>query len=655
MSHLTRMIRPSAHDAPTANEKDRGGILVFVLVTVLICSLIAVPMLGYIVTVFRSGEVQVNRAQAIELANGGTWVALSNQDDLYEQCTGGALTSSLANVSTTCEVLDTDTLRPATEMPFHLAALQAGQTIPTPFDTADTYVNPNTSRPGGTPGAWLTTPDWTAESTEGKVWLPELPVQSISWGGQRDTTMLPGTQDPNYSSCRVFFPGTFTGPITIAEPAYFTSGVYYFTEPITLEDGADVVVGNGSEVGCTSDFEAISSATSVPDPLNMSGLGGTIVLGERGRITVNDDGSGDIRFAINQRYVSALETSVVASSDVAIISVNGDHEPFVGAETLGNDLDLDVLAVPASRVGTEGSPLASDSDYRPSTLTPKPTEPDAPINVVAETFRGSGSSSTRGQVKVEWDVPNANGSLITGYVATDSASGSSCSPGAPIAPANNVRPSCTIFGLSNNTDPQITVTASNAIGDSPASSVVASNRVRFGNPGRSPLIQGPADPTGASVMPHSDGLLVSWTAPGTTGRMLTTGYRVTATPTPSGPPITCEGRWDDVSCVLPLPTGLTPDPDYVIEVSTLNNEERRAWRQHLPARPSWRGTSTSSGRPRHLRRGLPIRWHHESRLRSSTSRRRPAPASTSRSTATSLSRRAGSRFPPPTRRRQLFA
>ncbi len=56
-----------------------------------------------------------------------------------------------------------------------------------------------------------------------------------------------------------------------------------------------------------------------------------MVLDERGRITVNDSSASNICFAINQRYVSALETSVAASSDVAIISVNGDHEPFVGS------------------------------------------------------------------------------------------------------------------------------------------------------------------------------------------------------------------------------------------------------------------------------------------------------------------------------------
>ncbi len=580
MSRPTRIQRTDQFASRIDRRDDTGAVLMFVLVTVLICSLIAIPMLGYIMSVFRAGEVQVNRAQAIEFANGGTWVALSNQDDLYEQCDGGLLTSSLDGVETTCDVIDFDTLRPPTEMPYYVSTVQATKTVPAPFDTADTYANPNTV---GNAGAWLATPDWTKDSTFGKVWLPELPVRSTSSSTDRITSMPPGTQDPNFSSCRVFFPGTFTTPITIAEPAYFTSGVYYFTEPIVLQDGADVVFGNGSEIGCTTDFEAIALAAAVPDPLNMSGLGGTIVLGERGRITVDDSGTGNVRFAINQRYVSALETSVVASSDVAIISVNGDHEPFVGAPNLGADLALDVLNVPASRVGTEGSPIATDSNYRPSVLTPKPTEPDAPTNVVGETLQATGGSSTRGLVKVTWDVPNANGSIITSYTATDT-NGLSCTTTAP--PATTVRPSCTISGYQHNQYPQISVVAGNVIGSSPASTAITPSRVRFTNSGTVPTVSAPANPSSPLLTPHSDGLLASWTPPATTGRMLTTGYRITATPTVTvlaipplvvnttvlGTPVSCEARWDETSCLLSLPTPAPLLTTYNIQMRTLNVE-----------------------------------------------------------------------------------
>ena len=236
-----------------------------VLVLMLISALIVVPLINYTMAVSRAAQVEVNKARSVQLARGGFWVALSYQEDLYDMCNGGSFPSSLPDVDTTCTVLRTDTLRPIAKVPAHIAVVQAdtgGGTpaaVPPAIVTGGSYLNPNTPADEST---WLATPDWTTASEATKVWLPELPVQSTSGGGTRDTTMLPGTQDPLYASCRVFFPGTFSTPITIAEPAYFASGVYYFTEPITLENGADVVVGNGADGGCTTDFEAVASATT---------------------------------------------------------------------------------------------------------------------------------------------------------------------------------------------------------------------------------------------------------------------------------------------------------------------------------------------------------------------------------------------------------
>ncbi len=273
---------------------------------------------------------------------------------------------------TTCVVLDTENLRPNSELPYAVATVQADSPVPPELVTDETYTNPNTA---AQPDAWLTTPDWTAAPTEEKVWLPQLPVQATSADGNRQTTMLPGSMSPPYTTCDVFFPGTFTSPITLgAHPRTSHRASITSPRPIVLADGADVVVGNGTEFGCTTDFEAISFASSVPDPLNMSGLGGTFVLGGNARITVQDAGTDDIRFAINQRYVSSDETSVAASSDVAIVSVNGQHEPFLPGEGFGQDFFFaGASAVPASTVGTDGNPSATDSDYLPSVLTVKPT------------------------------------------------------------------------------------------------------------------------------------------------------------------------------------------------------------------------------------------------------------------------------------------
>ena len=584
--------------ARRTKQRDEGSTLVLVLVLVLVSALIVVPLINYTATVSRAAQVEVDKARSVQLARGGFWVALNNQQDLYNLCNGGALPSSLPGVGTTCTVLRTDTLRPSEKVPAHIAVLQAdigdgtAAVVPAAIVTGGSYVNPNTP---ADESAWLVGPDWTTDSTATKVWLPELPVQSTSGGGTRDTTMLPGTQDPLYPSCRVFFPGTFSTPITIAEPTYFTSGVYYFTEPITLENGADVVVGNGAAGGCTTDFEAVASAASVPNPLNMSGLGGTFAFGEGARLVVDDTvGAGDIRLAINQRYVSPEEASVIASSNVSIISVNGNHAPFNPVDptdVLGTDLTVDgVIAVPLSRVDDpiddphdpSDDPLATDAGYLPSVHSPKPIPPDwnglaAPTAIPLRT----GAANFDAAATITWPPANANGSLITNYVVTGTWTGVgqdpgagpfTCSPTVPTLPDTSIQSSCTITGLRHRSRFTFDVVAANTYGDS---SAATSNAIRprarpngSGTIAADPLITAPLAPQNMAVgNVYSDGLEITWdpVLPPDDGNSPVTTYVVTASPaaTPLDPSddVTCPPVWwDETSCVLPLTDTVLPLP-----------------------------------------------------------------------------------------------
>ena len=595
---MTTGRRPRTHRA----QRDEGSTLVLVLVLVLISALIVVPLVNYTMTVSRAAQVEVDKARSVQLARGGFWVALSYQEELYDLCTGGAFPSSFADVNTTCTVLRTDTLRPIERVPAHIAVLQAdigdgtAAIVPAAIVTAGSYTNPNTV---ADESAWLSTPDWTTDSTATKVWLPELPVQSTSGGGTRDTTMMPGTQDPLYTSCRVFFPGSFTTPITIAEPAYFASGVYYFTEPITLENGADVVVGNGAEGGCTTDFEAVAAAATVPDPLNMSGLGGTFVFGDNARLVVDDTaGAGDIRFAMNQRYVSTDDASVTASSNVSIISVNGNHAPFDPtdpSDVLGTDLTVDgVIAVPLSRVDDPiddphdptDDPRATDAGYLPSFHTPKPVPPDwngltAPTAVALRTGGGTYDAAAT----ISWPPANANGSLITNYVVIGTWTGIgsnpgpgpfTCSPFVPTLPNTSLQPSCTISGLRHNSQFTFDVVATNAYGNSAAAT---SNAIRphtvpigTGSIPADPLIVAPSAPQNIAVgQVYSDGVEITWDtvlAP-VDGNSAVTTYVVTASPaaTPLDPSddVTCPPVWwDETSCVLPLTDTAFPVDDFYL-------------------------------------------------------------------------------------------
>lgn len=549
-------------DTSTRRRNDDGGILPMALLFIAFAALISIPLLNYAVSVLDAGQVQSDKSEGVEYARGGTYIALSHETDLYDMCVGGELPSSLEDVTVECDVLEIEQLRPIEEVPYHVATVLADTQVPTALATGDEYVNPNTA---GDPAAWITAGDTSEVSEQDKVWLPQLPVQSTSSGDTRDTQMAAGTWDIGYSSCRVLFPGTFDVPLTFDSPTYLVSGVYYFADAVTLLPGADVVVGDGAAVGCTTDFEAVASAIDVPDPLNVSGLGGTIVLGGEGRIEVDDStGSGDVRFVVNRRYVSPDETSVLASEDVSIISVNGAHEPLLTGETAGDALSVPGLNyVPASTVGTDGSPLAVSEGYEASVHTYRPGVPDAPTSVTVEGYQ-QGVSTSDGRVVVTWDEPAHNGSRITGYVASDQW-GNQCSPATPTAPDYTIQLACTIAaGYSDGSQPQVAVVAVNGVGTSdPSASVTLASSISSSTP----VYSRPSQPLNlVAANMYSDGMEVSWDAPASPGELPISGYRVLIEDALFGGTIaSCDAWFDETSCFVPLGAGDGPLLDIIVE------------------------------------------------------------------------------------------
>lgn len=141
------------------------------------------------------------------------------------------------------------------------------------------------------------------------------------------------------------------------------------------------------------------------------------------------------------------------------------------------------------------------------------TVPAAPSVVTA--------TGGNGQVTVDWDAPGDGGSAITQYTVTLTGAGGPFTQ--VVAAPATVH---TFTGLANFQTYSATVTATNAVGTSPASAPVTANT------GPTPA------PSNVTATAGDGQATVSWTPADTTGL---TGYRVTATPTAGAPIVALTG------------------------------------------------------------------------------------------------------------------
>ena len=240
-------------------------------------------------------------------------------------------------------------------------------------------------------------------------------------------------------------------------------------------------------------------------------------FGPRGENVTVDDGRGP-------RTASLTAGSFVAGAWV--------HVPVtVGA---GGSV---LITIDRTASGTTNAVLSGLFLGGGATPPPPATAPGAPLNLAA--------TAGNGQVALTWAAPTSDGgSSITGYTATASPGGATCSTTGALG--------CTVSGLTNGTAYSFTVKATNSVGTGPASAAASATPATV-----------PGAPTGLTATPGNAKVDLAWTAPASNGGSAIMGY--TATASPGGAICTTTGA---VVCTI---GGLTNGTSYTFTVKATNS------------------------------------------------------------------------------------
>ena len=205
--------------------------------------------------------------------------------------------------------------------------------------------------------------------------LPQIPTYP------RSSTPVP----VGSTNCHVFYPGRYENAVTLDGVAddggtkqyYFASGVYLFNKPLTITNGASVVMGEGSYRSCAFDADAAFLAGS-PRNHEITGKGATLLLGSdgSGSSSLIDNGSIDVvdsSLRVNRRVAT---NATRASSGISVMSINlATGGPGPSDVEIPSDAEVLLPGCLASEVVGDPSTTADDrpecvESIRTYTLTP---------------------------------------------------------------------------------------------------------------------------------------------------------------------------------------------------------------------------------------------------------------------------------------------
>jgi fibronectin type 3 domain-containing protein len=333
-----------------------------------------------------------------------------------------------------------------------------------------------------------------------------------------------------------------TGPRSVTLDANFHDGAWVHF-PIS--------VGVGGTVTVTVD--RIAGVNTLINGLFLGGSGATPPPAAPGAPSLTSATRGNAQVALvwtapaSDGGSAILDYTATASPGGASCTATGLGCTVSGL-TNGTSYSFTVTA----RNAVGSGPASNSLSATPATV------PGAPVL--------TGATPGSGQVALAWTAPASNGGgPITGYVATASPGGATCSS-AGLA--------CTVTGLTNGTSYSFTVVASNAVGPGPASNSLAATPVA------APTVPGAPTLTGAT--PGNAQVTLTWTAPASDGGSAVSAYRVYRGTTSGNKSVVATlgvvATW--------LDTGRTNGTTYYYQVAAVNGTGEGARSNELSAKPA---------------------------------------------------------------------